>query len=40
MRLKKICDKAADTYPSTTKHVLDQCKIQEMYDKSCDKASH
>ena len=30
-------DKAVDTYPSTIKYVLDQCKTQEMGDKAVDR---
>ena len=35
--LKKMCDKAVDTYPSTIEYVPDQFRTQEMCDKALDK---
>ena len=32
-----MCDKAVDTYPSTTEYVPDQFRTQEMCDKALDK---
>ena len=36
-RLKQMCVKAVDTYPSTIEYIPDQFMIQEMCDKAIDK---
>ena len=36
-RLKQMCVKAVDTYPSTIEYIPDQFMIQGMCDKAIDK---